>query len=170
MQTPIRDDIWTRRGISLIWDADLLNGLCTSDQVVSLRHFRQLHTSGWPEADLALVDEQALIVAGIEGCVDALPPEEASDWLRQTIYNAMVSYQREVASGGSEAALIFWIVDPQRLDYHTSEDQWYWHCGGEFKGQQIPIGRCLFNGAASDLKEIQDSSGKPLGLFHPRIS
>ena len=154
----------------MIWDADLLNGLCTSDQVVSLRQFRQLHTSGWLEADLALVDEQALVVAGIEGCVDALPPEEASDWLRQTIYNAMVSYQREVASGGSEAALIFWIVDPERLDYHTSEDQWYWHCGGEFKGQQIPIGRCLFNGAASDLKEIQDSSGKPLGLFHPRIS
>jgi hypothetical protein len=171
MQTPMRnDDIWTRQGISLIWDADLLNRLCTSNQVISLRQFRHLYSGGWSAVEPAQVDEEALVVAGIEGCIDALPPEEAGEWLRQTIYNAMVSYQREVAGGCTEAALIFWIADPQRFDYRTSEDQWYWHCGGEHQGEQVPIGRCLFNGAASDLKEIQDSTGKSLGLFIRRIS
>jgi hypothetical protein len=171
MQTPMRnDDIWTRQGVSLIWDADLLRQLCTTENVISLRQFRQLHSCGWSGVEPAQVDEVALVVAGIEGCIDALSPDEASDWLRQAIYNAIVSYQSEVSYGGDAAALVLWIVDAQRLDYRTSEDQWYWHCGGEHQGEQVPIGRCLFNGAASDLKEIQDSTGKSLGLFIRRIS
>lgn len=35
----LHDDIWTRRGISLLWDADALCRVCTPQQVVSLRRF-----------------------------------------------------------------------------------------------------------------------------------
>lgn len=171
MQPPlVNDDLWKRRGISLLWDGDSLNSLCKSDQVISLRQFRQLHDGGWDEDDLPLIDDATLVVAGIESCIDALPPEKATEWLENVMYRAMVSYQSEVADGGGQASLIFWFVDPRRLSYLTSDDQWSLHCGGEFKGQQIPIGRCLFNGAAKDLREIHDASGNKLGLYHPRIS
>lgn len=166
----INDDLWTRRGISLLWDADELNKLCQPKQVISLRRFRRIHTSGWQDDDLPLVNDVALVVAGLDACIDALPPEEMTMWLEQKIYPAIVSYQREVADGGSQAALIFWMVEHSRLKHNISEDAWLWHCGGEHRSHQIPLSHCLFNGAQHDLKEIHDAKGRRLGLYHPRIS
>ncbi len=170
----LQDDIWTRRGISLLWDADSLADVCTPQQVVSLRRFLQLHSLGWPDDQMPLVDDEVLVVAGLESAIDALPPEQACDWLEQVVYKAIVSYQREVADGGGQAALVFWITENRRLTYQTSDDTYYWHCGTEYKGQLIPVSRCLFNGAQNDLQRIQVVDGKNtehwIGLFHPRIS
>lgn len=171
MQTPlVNDDLWTRRGISLLWDAEKLSLLCDAKQVISLRQFLQLHDSGWPESELPLVNDVALVVAGLESCIDSLPPEEMTEWLEQKIYPAIVSFQREVADGGNQAALVFWMVEHARLKHHVSEDSWTWHCSGEHRNEQIPLSHCLFNGAQHDLKEIQDAKGNRLGLYHPRIS
>jgi len=93
MQSPlINDDLWTRRGISLLWDADELNKLCQPHQVISLRRLRQLHEAGWPEDELHLVKDTALVVAGLEACLDALPPEEATAWIEKHIYPINVSF------------------------------------------------------------------------------
>jgi hypothetical protein len=171
---PLRDDIWTRRGISLLWDADSLAKVCTPQQVVSLRRFLQLHTLGWPEDQLPLVDDVVLIVAGLESAIDALPPEQSCDWLEQVVYKAIVAYQREVAGGGNQAALVFWLTENRRLAYETSDDTYNWRCGTEYKGQQIPLGRCLFNGAQHDLRQVHTVDDKKtehwIGLYHPRIS
>jgi hypothetical protein len=174
MGPPLLDDIWTRRGISLLWDAEALTKLCPPKQVVSVRQFLQLHAAGWAEDRLALVNDKALIVAGLESAIDALTPDEACRWLEGTIYPAIVSYQERVAGGGTEASLIFWIVQPNRLDHRSGEDTHYWHCAGEYKGQQIPLSVCLFNGAQSDLRRIHVVDDRKteqwIGLFHPRIS
>ena len=174
MGPPLEDDSWTRRGISILWDADCLNQLCQPQQVVSLRRLLQLHAAGWPEADLPLVNDTTLVVAGLESCVDALPPDEAEQWLEHVIYPVIISYQREVADGGNQAALIFWLVEHARLAYRTSDDTYYWHCSGEYKQQQIPLSHCLFNGAQHDLRRIHVPGDKKaaqwVGLFHPRIS
>ncbi|TVP96592.1 MAG: hypothetical protein EA381_17035 [Planctomycetaceae bacterium] len=165
----VNDDLWNRRGISLLWDADELNKLCPPDRVISLRRFLRLHDAGWNDVDSLLADD-ALVVAGLESVLDALPPDPITHWLEQQIYQALVSYQREVAGGGDQAALVFWMVEPSRLKHHLSEDAWLWHCGGEHRSHQIPLSHCLFNGAQSDLKEIHDAQGNRLGLYHPRIS
>jgi hypothetical protein len=174
MGPPLEDDSWTRRGISILWDPDCLNQVCQPPQVVSLRRLLQLHAAGWPEVDLPLVNDTTLVVAGLESCIDALPPEDAVQWLEHVIYPVIISYQREVADGGSQAALIFWLVERARLTYLTSDDVYYWHCSGEHKGQQIPLSHCLFNGAYHDLRRIHVPGGKKtvqwVGLFHPRIS
>ena len=101
MGPPLEDDSWTRRGISILWDADCLNQLCQPQQVVSLRRLLQLHAAGWPEADLPLVNDTTFVVAGLESCVDALPPDAAEQWLEHVIYPVIISYQREVADGGN---------------------------------------------------------------------
>lgn len=177
MQPPlIQDDLWTRRGISILWDADFLSKICTPQQVVSLRQFFQLHAAGWPEGELPWVNDRAIVVAGLESCIDALPPDEAVAWLQRTVYQTLVSFQREVCGGGDQAALILWFVDHRRLVYQTSDDSYYWHCGTEYKGQTIPLSRCLFNGAEHDLQRIHAYSGGDkkteqwIGLYHPRIS
>jgi hypothetical protein len=174
MGPPLQDDIWTRRGISLLWDADQLAKVCQPQQVVSLRRLFQLQAAGWPDDKVPLVNDKALVVAGLETCIDALPPDDACQWLERTVYPAIVSYQREVARGGDQAALVFWIVDHRRLTHQTSDDTYYWHCGAEYKGQQIPLSLCLFNGAQHDLQRIHVVGDKRtenwVGLYHPRIS
>ncbi len=176
MGPPLLDDIWMRRGISLLWDAASLAAVCTPRQVVSLRQFLVLNTAGWPEAEyepLLVNDGKALVVGGLETAIDALPPDEAEIWLCEVMYKAMTEYQREVAKGSTEASLILWIVDHKRLDYHASDDIHYWHCGTEYRGQQIPLSRCLFNGAQSGRQNIQGGSKKPesaVGLYLQRIS
>jgi hypothetical protein len=171
MQPPlVNDDLWTRRGITLLWDADSLSRLCPAQQIISLRRFLQLHAAGWPEAELQLVNDVALVVAGLDACLDALPPEDMAEWLQQRIYAAIIGFQREVADGGNQAALIFWMVEPGRLKRAVSEDAWYWQCSAEHRNHTIPLSHCLFNGAQHDLKEVLDSKGQRLGLYHPRIS
>jgi hypothetical protein len=48
----LSDDIWMRRGISMLWDAEALAAVCTPKQVVSLRQFLLLYAAGWPDAHL----------------------------------------------------------------------------------------------------------------------
>ena len=164
------NDLWKRRGISLLWNADSLNGLCKSNQVISIRQFRSLYAAAWDGVDELMLDEVTLVVAGLESCIDSLDPETASKWLKANLYKEMVDFQREVAGGGTSASLIFWIADQKRLDYKATDNAWYFYCAGEHKNEQIPLGQCLFNGAQCDLKQIQDRDGKDLGLYHPRIS
>ena len=172
MGPPLLDDIWTRRGISLLWDADRLAALCAPDQIISVRRFLQLHKAGWPEDELHLVGDTTLIVAGLEGCLDAMPPHETENWLEQVVFPAILSFQREVADGGNQAALIFWFVDPKRIRYEVAQDIHEWHCDGDHRGQRIALSRCLFNGAQHDLRRIVGEKGvdHPIGLYHPRIS
>ncbi len=170
----LSDDIWMRRGISLLWDAESLAAVCTPKQVVSLRQFLGLHTAGWQDAEyepLMVNNGKTLVVAGLESAIDALPPDEAEVWLCEVVYKAMVAYQQAV--GSTEASLILWIADAKRLDHHTSDDTHYWHCGTEYKGRQIPLSRCLFNGAQSDRQIIRGGTKKPeagVGLYLQRIS
>ncbi|MDZ4688262.1 MAG: hypothetical protein SH850_24580 [Planctomycetaceae bacterium] len=171
--TVLHDDIWHRRGISLLWDADSLSTICTPQQVVSLRRFLQLHALGWPEAQVSLVNDKVLVVAGLESAIDALPPEESSEWLERVVYAAIVGYQTEVAYGGTEAALVLWFTDFRRFHYNTSDDTYYWHCTTEYKGRQIPISRCLFNGGQADARRIHTVDAKRdehwVGLYHPKV-
>jgi hypothetical protein len=76
------------------------------------------------------VNDHTLVVAGLESSLDALPPDEVTHWLEQAVYPAIISYQREVADGGNQAALVFWLVESNRLEYRTSEDAYYWCCSG----------------------------------------
>ena len=165
----VANDLWQRRGISLLWDAESLNGFCKPNQILSIRQFRCLYEDAWREVDDYLVNDSALVVAGLESCIDSLDPEKATEWLKANIYREMIDYQKEVARGGTEAALILWIADQRRLEYNVSESAWTWHCAGEHKNEQIPFGHCIYNGSQKDVQEIQTKEGSVLGLYHQRI-
>jgi hypothetical protein len=171
---PLLDDIWTRRGISLIWDAEALAKACKPQQVVSLRRFLYLHSLGWPEKQTPLVDERVLVVAGLEAALDALGAGEATEWVRSSIYKALISFQSDVADGGAGAAVVLWFTDGRRFQHQASDDsyEWKWYAGNS--EQSLPLGRCLFNGAQKDLQEIRMRIGADInhwvGLYHPRIS
>lgn len=171
---PLYDDTWTRRGITLLWDADALAGVCPPQQVVSLRKFLYLDAIGWPEEKMSLINDRAFVVAGLENALDAIGPDEGPEWVRQVVYRALISFQSDVADGGNGAAIILWFTDGSRFQYKTSDDSYEWKCLAGQNTQMLPLGRCLFNGAQKDLQQVlvkgTNAQDKWVGLYHPRIS
>ena len=84
----VRDKSWARRGVTLLWGAKALNGLAEPSQIGSIRRFFELSRQ-WPE-DLPNGDGKSLIIAGIEGCLDILEPEDAELWLEQELKVAIL--------------------------------------------------------------------------------
>src|ERR1019366_2584605 len=154
MSPDLQDKTWMSCGISLLWDAQALNEICTPEYVRSLREFMRLHQAGWPEDALKLINNRVLVVAGLEAAMDTLNPLEAVDWLEQNIYPAVRDFQDNVADGGGEAALIFWFADANRILHRAADNTHHWHCSGEHQRQSIPIGRCIWNGAESSVRKV----------------
>jgi hypothetical protein len=171
--SPIEIDTWKRQGHSILWDVAGLNSFCKTGQAVSLRQFARLHASGWKGVDALLVRDRALVVAGLEGSLDTLDPKSAIGWLDHDIYPAVTSFQKEVAFGGSEAALIFWFADQRRFEYRQAEQALYWKCSAAHGRHEISIGRCLWNGSEPNSQEIREKATGPVrfaGYYLQRIS
>ena len=174
MNPDLHDDTWLRCGISLLWDADALNRICSAEAVRSLREFLRLHQAVWPDDGLKLIQKRTLVVAGLEAVMDTLHPDQAVEWLEHTVYPAVLEFQENVADGGREASLIFWLADRNRVFHRPSENAYHWHCSAEYRKQSIPLGRCIWNGAESSVRRIVSTNVEKKdiwqGLFNPRIS
>ncbi len=174
MNPDLLDATWLTSGTSLLWDAAALNRICPAKSVRSLRELMRLHQAGWANGQLQLINGRTLVIAGLEAAMDTLHPDTAVEWLEKTVYPAITDFQQDVADGGREAALIFWLADKNRIFHKASEDTYHWHCGGEHSKKSIPIGRCLWNGAEGSARRIvtTGAENKPVwsGIFHPRIS
>jgi hypothetical protein len=174
MNPDLHDNTWITCGTSLLWDAAALKSVCPFDAVRSLRELLRLHKANWPDGSLNLINNRTLVIAGLEAAMDTLHPDAAVEWLEQTVYQAVLDFQENVADGGREAALIFWLADQNRVFHKASEDTYHWHCAGEHSKKSIPIGRCLWNGAQSGVRRIVTVNAEKKvihsGLYQQRIS
>jgi hypothetical protein len=174
MAPDIHDNTWVSCGISVLWDAQALNEICSPESARSLREFFRLYETGWRDDALKLINNRTLVVAGLEAAMDTLNPQEAAEWMEQKVYPAVRDFQDNVADGGGEAALILWFADERRIWHRPADGTNHWHCSGEHRKQSIPIGRCIWNGAESSVRRIVavDSENKQrhIGLFLRRIS
>jgi len=170
----LRDDVWKRRGISLLWNAEALSSLTAPQDVISIRQFF-IMADDWP-AELPSNDGNALVVAGLEGCIDLMSPEEAEKWLKEYLLPTIIGFQDEY---GLEAALIFWLPDGnRRIRMNRATETYSWACAAPNSGQTLDLGRILWSGAEADAGHILDPSNKNqdpdgpawIGLHHPRLS
>lgn len=164
------DTVWQRRGTSWLWDEEARNTVCAAGEVWSLRQFlRAAHTLGsWPN-DLPSNDNQTLVVAGLDGSLDLLAPDQGEIWLGDTIKRAILSFQDEYAG---EAALIFWLPQGHdRLKVQAATDAVSWLCEAPHRGHLLDLGRLLWGEANEYPQEILLREGaKAAGLFHLRIT
>ena len=171
MSTPLLDDVWKRRGISILWDGEMLTTMGAAKKVISLRRFFDLYQANWPEEKIPWIDGNALMVAGLDVAIDVMSPEEAVSWIEQQVYTKIQDFQ---SFFDSNASLIFWMSDQNRWHETTGEVEYHWYLAGKYNDQLLPIGRCIWNGAQSGVRRIEnkDSDGKSrwMGLHHNRIS
>lgn len=164
-------DVWTRRGISLLWDPNVLAELCKPAEVFTMRQLFSV-VGHWGD-DLPSNRGRTLVVAGLEGCMDMLAPDEAEEWLTLEVRGAMLSFQEEYSL---EAGLVFWLpTGGPRVGVNPASEDFYWKCSPPYAGQTLDLGRILFSGAAVDAVQIQhglDSqrSDSGIGINCPRVS
>ena len=170
----VHDKSWSRRGLSLLWGPELLAEIARPEEVLSIRAFFDLARK-WPD-DLPSGGGQTLVVAGVEGCADVLPPPEAETWIEEELRPRLLRFQEEYES---QTALVFWLpAGRQRVRMTRATESYLWHCAPPWQGQTLPLGRLLWSGAESDVGRILDPREKNrdfdgpawVGLHHPRIS
>ena len=169
-----RNSVWKRRGVSLLWDTSALSGVVHPADVVSIREFFAM-AGDWPE-DLYGPDQNALVVAGVEGCLDALTVNDGAIWLEENLKPAILNFQSEYQGG---AALILWLPSGRHRIYMVrATEEYLWRTQSSKNNSELPIGRHLWAGAQSDVRRIivsdkpnPDSEGDAyVGLYHQRIS
>lgn len=170
----IRQDGWQRRGFSLLWNPVTLNRVTTPRQVLSMREFFALRKA-WPE-ELPSSTGNAVVVAGIEGCMDALSTSDASTWLEQDLKDLVLDFQDHYEG---QAALIMWLPSGRdRVRMIPATERYVWSRMASDSERTIELGRCLWGGAEADVARILDGADSEsewdgaawAGLHHPRIS
>lgn len=164
---------WPRRGFALLWEVKTLLELVKPADVVSLRQFFAL-AKNWPE-DLPASGGDALVVSGLEGCLDVFGAADVERWIEGDLKDAVLSFQDQYQG---QAGLVFWLPSGRnRISMRGATEQYFWkHRSSGADG--LPIGRLLFSGAENEVERLLDSEdGKAdydgkhwIGLHHPRIS
>lgn len=161
------DTVWQRRGTSWIWDEEARNLVCQASEVWSLRQFLQA-VGQWPE-DLPSNGGNTIVVAGLEGGLDLLTPEDAEVWLGDTVKDAILDFQSFYEG---QTSLVFWLPAGQsRMKVNIATDSVDWHCAAPHGDNLLAFGRLLWGEANEYPQEIfLREGGKATGLFHLRIT
>jgi hypothetical protein len=167
---PLLADIWTRRGLSLLWGASAL-ATVIPQEVVPLRKLFLMAEKGFAEP-LPSNSGRLLIATGLEGALDALSPEDAEAWTRGSIRPVLERFQEAWDGNG---ALAFWLPSGlARVVSRPTSAAYEWRLPTGHGGKTLPLSELIFSGAGNDLQPILDGQADPsaswIGLYHPRVS
>lgn len=170
----VEGDVWKRGGLSLLWGPEALGEIAKPAEVASIRDLFAL-AGKWPQ-DLPSNGGQTLVVAGVEGCIDCLSPEDAAEWIEGDLRPLLLNFQEEYEG---QCALVLWLpTGNRRITMNRANETYLWKCNAPFSGREIELGRILWGGAESDAVRIIDiraSNRDPdgaawIGLHHARLS
>ena len=166
MNLILLDDVWQRKGISVIWDNPVLVKLVKDNRAISLREFFSYYENGWPDDDMPFINNDLLLVAGLDAALDTLEAQNAEEWVTQEVYKRIYDFQTW-AEG--QYALVFWMSKQDRWKAHLENNRYTWLCDGKDRGKEIALGSGIWNGAQLSVRMIE-SEGRWIGLFLDRIS
>lgn len=174
MAPTLHDTRYVRRGSTLLWSPDALARFAHPQDAVSVRQLFQFAGS-WP-MELPSSEGRVLVVAGLDGCLDCLTPEDGAAWMEDDLRRRLLSFQDEY---GGEAGIVFWLPDGRRrVRQNPATGEYLWRCAPPHGQSELPLGRLLWGGAQGDARRIvlgdsdrADPDGPGwAGLYHPRIS
>jgi hypothetical protein len=167
---PLLADIWTRRGLSLIWGASAL-AKASPQEVVPLRRLFLMAEEEFVDP-LPSNNGRLLIATGLEGALDALSPEDAEAWTTDSFRPVLERFQDAWDGNG---ALAFWLPSGEaRIVSRPASAAYDWRLPTGYGGKTLPLSALIFSGAGTELQPIIDggagSSASWIGLYHPRVS
>ncbi len=167
MNPVLLDDVWLRKGISVIWDNPVLAKLVKDNRAISLREFFSYYENRWrPDDEMPFINNDLLLVAGLDAALDTLEAQNAEEWVTQEVYKRIYDFQNW-AEG--QSALVFWMSKQDRWKEHLENNRYTWLCDGKDRGKEIELGSGIWNGAQLSVQRIE-TDGRWIGLFLDRIS
>lgn len=166
MNPNLLDDVWQRKGISVIWDNPVLAKLVKDNRAISLREFFSYFEDGWPDDKMLFINNELLLVAGLDAALDTLVAQHAEEWVTQEVYKRIYDFQNW-AEG--QYALVFWMSKQERWRENLENNRYTWLCDGKDRGKEIELGSGIWNGAQISVRKIE-SENRWIGLFLDRIS
>lgn len=169
----VRSESWKRSGFSVLWDPRALSTIIEPSAVLSMREFFAL-AKAWPD-QLPGSHGDALVIAGLDGCLDSLSDDDATTWLENDLRPAVLKFQEHYEN---QAALILWLASGRtRLEMDLSDERYFWKISTS-RNSRLALGRCLWAGAENEVSRIltgeqpnPDPDGECwVGLHHRRIS
>ncbi|MGO9686784.1 MAG: hypothetical protein ACLPTZ_30125 [Beijerinckiaceae bacterium] len=167
---PLLADIWTRRGLSLIWGPSAL-AKAKPHEVVSLRALFRMAEEEFTDP-LPSNNGRLLIATGLEGALDALSPDDAETWAINNFRHVLARFQE---AWGGNGALAFWLPSGKaRIVSLPAMAAYNWRLPTGYDGKTLPLSELIFSGAGDELQQIidpvADKSDSWVGLYHPRVS
>jgi hypothetical protein len=166
MNAILLDDVWKRKGISVLWDNPVLANLIKDNRAISLREFFSYYEKGWPEHDMPFINDGLLLVAGLDAALDTLESSNAEEWVTQEVYKRIYEFQQW---SEGQYALVFWMSKQDRWKEDPATNRYTWLCDGKDRGKKIELGSGIWNGAQLSVRRIE-SDKRWIGLFLDRIS
>lgn len=166
MNPVLLDDVWRRKGISVIWDNSVLAKLMQANRAISMREFFSFYENGWPDEKMPFINDDLLLVAGLDAALDTLEAQNAEEWVTQEVYKRIYDFQ---TWAGGQYALVFWMSKQDRWKEHLERNCYTWLCDGRDRGKEIELGSGIWNGAQLSVQRIEYDH-RWIGLYLDRIS
>ncbi|MCX6876430.1 MAG: hypothetical protein NTW21_21870 [Verrucomicrobia bacterium] len=176
MNPPLTDDVWKRKGISVLWDVAGLASLGSLQTAISLREFFLWNADDWREDSTHARfsgGARRIVVAGLEAALDCMEPEAAEEWMAQQLLPVINRCAEILFEGGTGGALLFWMVKHDRFRVKLENGEILWTCDGEHRDRKILFSHGLWNGAYRDVQRIaplRTETEPGLGFYLQRIS
>lgn len=163
----ISNDVWKRKGSSVIFSQESLAPFISSDALVSLRDFL-----GWQGClpSVPPVPERTILVSGLETVLETMEPDEANVFLVQRIRPLLTDIQNRWTDSG----VVFGFSSHPKAFEETSLNEEVLFKRRDMKSIRLSDG--LWDGSATvNMKRVvtednQFNSDQTVGYYVARIS
>ena len=163
----ISNDVWKRKGSSVIFDQQSLAPFISSDAMISLRVFLQWQGRLPPDPP---VPDRTILISGLETVLETLHPEEANDFLIRRIRPLIIDIQNRWTNTG----VVFGFSTHPKAFEETSLNEEVLFKRRDKKNVRLSDG--LWDGSATvNMKRVvtddtQANNEKTVGYYVARIS
>jgi hypothetical protein len=161
----VESEVWSKRGCSIIWDNRCLSRLVKDNSEITpiSAALRMSKSNSWPDK-LPAKGGRAMVVVGLDGCLESLEENQREKWLKEHIKPLVLNFYRKFQN---EASLIFFFERGTASFLYHIDDAFMWRPTNQ-QGQQLPLVKFLYGGRTDEIKRLvseHDPQKEPWGLY-----
>lgn len=161
----VEGGVWFKRGCSIIWDPRCLTRLVKDNSEITPISVAMRYAKNelWPD-ELPAYRGKAMVVVGLDGCLESLQADQREKWLKQHIKPMVLSFYRRFQN---DKSLVFFFERGKSAFLEDLEDAFLWQPASKNE-QALPIVRFLYGGRFEEIKRLiseTEPTKEPWGLY-----
>lgn len=157
--------VWFRQGCSIIWEPKALARLVKDNSEITpisaaIRYYK---AKQWPDP-LPAHRGRAMVIVGLEGCLESLDPQQREKWLKDHIKPLVIDFYRKFQT---QCSLIFYFERGKNAFKEDIENAFLWKPSHNHE-KAVPLVKFLYGGTSKEVKRLvseKDSKRESWGLY-----